>query len=145
MGIVPLSQALHVAQERGLDLIQVTEKVDPPVCRLGNYGKYLYQQEKKTKESKKTEGGELKEIRLTFTISDHDLQTRAKQAEKFLQKGNRVRITLRLRGRQNALEGYAREKIGKFIEVLGAQMPIKKERELKKEPRGLSIILVKAS
>jgi translation initiation factor IF-3 len=143
VGIVPLQEALNLARERGLDVIQVTERVEPPVCRLGNYGKYLYQQEKKAKELKKPEGGELKEIRLTFTISDHDLQTRIKQAEKFLQKGNRVRITLRLRGRQNTLEGYAREKIGKFIEALGSHVSLKKERELKKEPRGLSIIVVK--
>ncbi len=145
MGIVPLLEALSLAQERGFDLIQVTERLDPPVCKLGDYGKYLYQQGKKAKEGKKQEGGQLKEIRLTFTISSHDLETRVRQAEKFLQKGNRVRITLRLRGRQNALEGYAREKIEKFIEALGAQVPIKKERELKREPRGLSIIVAKAS
>lgn len=145
MGIVPLSEALRLAQERGFDLIQVTERVEPPVCRLGNYGKYLYQQEKKAKELKKPEGGGLKEVRLTFTISDHDLETRVRQAEKFLQKGNRVRVTLRLRGRQNALEGYARQKIEKFIQALGARIPVKKEREVKKEPRGLSVTVIKAS
>lgn len=144
-GIMPLQEALKLAQERGFDLIQVTERLEPPVCKLGDYGKYLYQQEKKAKEAKKQEGGQLKEIRLTFTISDHDLETRVQQAEKFLQKGNRVRVTLRLRGRQNALEGYAREKIKKFMETLGAQIPVKKEGELRKEPRGLSIIVVKAS
>lgn len=141
---MPLEEALNLARERGFDLIQVTERLDPPVCKLGDYGKYLYQQEKKAKEAKKQEGGELKEIRLTFTISSHDLETRVKQAEKFLQKGNRVRIALRLRGRQNALEGYAREKIEKFMEALSAQIPVTKERDLKKEPRGLSIIVAKA-
>jgi len=145
MGIVSLKEALELAQERGFDLIQVTEKLEPPVCKLADYGKYLYQQEKKAKETKKQDSSELKEIRLTYTISDHDLETRAKQAEKFLQKGNRVRVTLRLRGRQNALEGYAREKIEKFMETLRAQTPIKTERELKKEPRGLSLIVAKAS
>ena len=145
MGIVPFLEALRLAQERGFDLIQVTERLEPPVCKLGDYGKYLYQQEKKAKETRRQEGGELKEIRLTYTISDHDLETRANQAEKFLKKGNRVRITLRLRGRQNALEGYAREKMEKFMSTLEAQVPVKKERELKKEPRGLSIIVAKAS
>ncbi len=145
LGIVPLAEALKLAQDRGFDLIQVTERVEPPVCRLGDYGKYLYQQGKKAKEAKKREGGELKEVRLTFTISDHDLETRMRQAEKFLQKGNRVRITLRLRGRQNALERYARDKIEKFMEILGTQTPVKRERELKREPRGLSIIVAKAS
>ena len=144
LGVLPLAEALNLAKERGFDLIQVTERLEPPVCKLGGYGKYLYQQEKKAKETKKQDSGELKEIRLTFTISSHDLETRAKQAEKFLQKGNRVRITLRLRGRQNALEGYAKEKIEKFMEALAARISVKKERELKKEPRGLSIIVVKS-
>lgn len=143
MGVMPLQEALKLAQERGFDLIQATEKLDPPVCKLADYGKYLYQQEKKAKETKKQDS--LKEIRLTFTISGHDLETRAKQAEKFLQKGNRVRVTLRLRGRQNALEGFAREKIEKFMETLRAQTPIKIERELKKEPRGLSLIVAKTN
>ena len=142
-GIVPFQEALNLARERGFDLIQITEKVEPPVCRLGEYGKSLYQLEKKLKETKKQEGGGLKEIRLTFTISSHDLETRVMQAEKFLQKGNRVRATLRLRGRQNALEGYAREKLEKFVEALRAHLPVKLESELKKEPRGLSVILVK--
>ena len=140
---MPLAEALKLAQERAFDLIQVTERLDPPVCKLGDYGKYLYQLEKKAKESKKQGAGELKEIRLTFTISSHDLETRVKQAEKFLQKGNRVRVTLRLRGRQNALEGYAREKVEKFRDALAAQIPIKIERELKKEPQKLSMIVAK--
>ena len=144
VGVVPFLEALRLAQERGLDLIQVTERLEPPVCKLGDYGKYLYQQGKKEKETKKQTGGGLKEIRLTYTISDHDLETRANQAEKFLKKGNRVRVTLRLRGRQNALEGYAREKIEKFMETLGAQIPIRKEGDIKKEPRGLSVIVIKS-
>ena len=142
-GVVPFQEALNLARERGFDLIQITEKVEPPVCRLGEYGKYLYQLEKKSRETKRQEGGELKEIRLTFTISSHDLETRVTQAEKFLQKGNRVRVALRLRGRQNALEGYAREKVERFLEALGAHMPVKLEKELTKEPRGLSVIVVK--
>lgn len=145
MGVVPFLEALHLAQERGFDLIQVTERLEPPVCKLGDYGKYLYQQGKKEKEAKKQVGGGLKEIRLTYTISDHDLETRVNQAEKFLQKGNRVRVTLRLRGRQNALEGFAREKIQKFMKALESQTPIRKEGELRKEPRGLSVIVMKAA
>ena len=145
VGVVPFLEALRLAQERGFDLIQVTERLVPPVCKLGDYGKYLYQQGKKAKETKKQEGGGLKEIRLTYTISEHDLETRANQAEKFLQKGNRVRVTLRLRGRQNALEGYAREKLQKFIEVLQSKIPMKKESEIRKEPRGLSVIVMKSS
>jgi len=143
LGVVPFEQALSLATERGYDLIQVTERLDPPVCKLGEYGKYLYQQGKKAKDVKKQDSGELKEIRLTYAMSDHDLETRAKQTEKFLQKGNRVRVTLRLKGRQNALEGYAREKMNKFLTVLQNSVELKTEREIKKEPRGLSTIVTK--
>jgi translation initiation factor IF-3 len=81
-GVVPLAEALARAEAAGLDLIQVTEKVDPPVTRIADYGKYLYSQGKKEREAKKHTGGDLKEIRLSFNISDHDLETRVKQAEK---------------------------------------------------------------
>jgi len=138
-----LQEALTKAQERNLDLIQVTEKVDPPVCRLGDYGKYLYQQEKRAREVKKHTGGDLKEVRLTYNMSPHDLETRARQAEKFITKGDRVRVTLPLRGRQKALQGYAREKIGLFVKTLNDHLPIRVERELKREPRGLSMIITK--
>jgi translation initiation factor IF-3 len=143
MGVIPIQEALDLARERGYDLIQVTEKLDPPVCKLGEYGKYIYQQEKKAKEAKKQDSSELKEIRLSYNISDHDIETRVKQAEKFLQKGNRLRVTLRLKGRQNALEGYAREKMQKFLETLQSNNELKVEREIKKEPRGLSTIIAK--
>jgi len=142
-GVVPLAEALQVARERNLDLIQVTEKVDPPVCKIGDYGKYLYKEEKKEKSAHKHRGGELKGIRLTFNISQHDLETRAHQAEKFLQKGDIIRMELRLRGREKALDGFAREKVAKFVEALKSLTPIKIEKELKREPRCLSMIISK--
>jgi len=139
-----IEQALTLAREQNLDLIQVTDKVDPPVCKISEYGKYLYQQEKKAKKLRKREGGELKEIRLTFAISQNDLETRAAQAVKFLSRGDRVRITLRLRGREKALEGYARGKVQKFIEKVQQSFPVKTEKDLKREPRGLTMIINKA-
>jgi len=142
-GVVPLAEALQIARERNLDLIQVTEKVDPPVCKIGDYGKYLYKEEKKEKSAKKHKGGELKGIRLTFNISQHDLETRAHQAEKFLQKGNIIRLELRLRGREKALDGFAKEKVAKFVETLKSLTPIKIEKELRREPRCLSMIISK--
>ncbi len=138
-----IEQALTLARQRDLDLIQVTEKADPPVCKITDYGKYLYQQEKKARKLNKREGGELKEIRLTFAISINDLETRANQAVKFLSRGDRVRIALRLRGREKALEGYAREKIQKFLEKVQQSFPVKTERDLKREPRGLTMIISK--
>ncbi len=143
LGVMPLKEALQLAQERNLDLIQVTEKVEPPVCKLGDYGKYQYLQEKKEKATHKHKGGELKGIRLTFNISQHDLETRVRQAEKFLKKGNRIRVELPLRGRQRALGDFAKEKMNKFLEILQSTVSVKIERELKREPRGLTMIISK--
>ncbi len=140
---MPLIEALRTARERSLDLIQVTEKVIPPVCKIGDYGKYLYRQKKKEKLAK-PKGGELKGIRLTFRISEHDLETRAHQAEKFLKKGNKARIEMKLRGREKALQGFAKEKIKKFLEILEKSIPIKIEGELQRKPRGLTMIISKA-
>jgi len=143
LGVLILEKALQIARERGFDLIQVTEKLNPPVCKIMDYGKYLYHLKKKEKLAKHHTGGELKGIRLTFGISEHDLETRVKQAEKFLKKGNRIRIEMNLRGRQKALRGFAGEKIKKFLETLEKSIPIKIERELKKQPRGLTMIVSK--
>ncbi len=143
LGVISPEEALRIARERNLDLIQVTEKVEPPVCKIGDYGKYLYQEEKKGKAAKKHRGGELKGIRLTFNISLHDLETRVRQTEKFLSKGDKVRIELPLRGRQKALGDFAKEKVGKFLEILKNTTPIKIERELKRESRGLTMIISK--
>ena len=143
MGIISLEEALRIARERNLDLIQVTEKVTPAVCRLGDYGKYLYREEKKEKATHKHKGGELKGIRLTFNISQHDLETRVHQTEKFLKRGDRVRVELPLRGRQKALQNFAKEKIEKFLEILKGIVPIKIEQELKREPRGFTMIITK--
>jgi len=143
LGVLDLGKALQLAWERNLDLIQVTEKIEPPVCKIMEYGKYLYQLEKKEKEAKKKTGGEIKGIRLTFNISQHDLETRANQCGKFLRRGDKVRIELRLRGREKALENFAREKINKLRDILQKITPIKVERGLKKEPRGFTMIILK--
>lgn len=142
MGIFDLEKAIKIAKERNLDLIQITEKIEPPVCKIMNYGKYLYRQKKKEK-AVKPKGGELKGIRLTFGISKHDMETRARQAEKFLKKGDKIRIEMRLRGREKALQNFAKEKINKFLEILNNLIPIKIEGEIKKQPRGLTMIISK--
>lgn len=144
LGVLPLEEALRTAYERNLDLIQVTEKVDPPVCKIMDYGKYSYQETKKEKSAaKKQKVSELKGIRLTFNIGQHDMEVRARQAEKFLKDGDKVRIDIILRGREKALGNFAREKIGKFLEVLQVFIPYKIERELKKEMKGFSMIISK--
>lgn len=141
LGVFDLEKAIDMAKEKGLDLIQVTEKVDPPVVKIMDYGKFLYQQQKKEKSMKHSRKTEMKAIRLTFGISEHDMETKAKQAEKFLKIGDTVRIEMRLRGREKALGDFSRGKIEKFIEILKKSVPVKIESPLKKEPRGLTMII----
>lgn len=140
VGVIPLQEALQLAKERGLDLVQVTEKVSPPVCKITDYGKYLYSLQKKEK-NKKQKVSQLKGIRLSFKISDHDMKIRVKQAEKFLKGGNKVKIDLILRGREKALGDYAKKKIQKFLDMLGESISIKTERQLKRGPRGFTMII----
>jgi len=141
LGIFRLEEALRIARERNLDLIQITEKVEPPVCKIIDYGKYLYWLQKKERGAKKS--SQIKGIRLGFNISLYDLETRAHQAEKFLKKGNKVKVEMRLRGREKALGEFAKGKINQFLEILEKLIPIKTERELKREPRGFTMIISK--
>jgi translation initiation factor IF-3 len=141
LGVLSLEESLRIAREKGLDLIQVTEKVEPPVCRIMDFGKYLYRQQKKEKGAKHHHGGEVKGIRLTFRISDHDMEIRARQAEKFLKEGDSVKIDLVLRGREKALQNFARQKLDKFMEILKKLVPIKQESQMKKGPGCLTIIV----
>lgn len=143
LGIFNLAEALQKAREAGLDLIKITEKVEPPVCKMMDYGKYLYRLSKKEKRKEGTQKGELKNIRLGFNISEHDMETRAKAAEKFLKKGHKIRIEMRLRGREKALGNFARQKLYQFLEVLKKSIPIKVEKEIKRQPRGFTMIITK--
>ena len=141
VGIVPLEEALRMAQERNLDLIQVTEKVTPAVCKIMEYGKYLYWLQKKEKGAKKS--SQIKTVRLGFKISLHDLEIRAIQAENFLKKGNRIKIEMVLRGREKGFSDLAKEKLKQFLEILEKKIPIKIEGELKRGPRGLIMTISK--
>ncbi len=140
LGVISLKEALEKAKEEDLDLVQITDKATPPVCKLIDYGKYLYWQNKKEKEHKK-HSGELKGIRLTFKMSEHDMKTKALAAKKFLGKGDKIKIEVKLRGREKALRGYATEKLKNFINQLNELTPVKTEREIKSEARGLTVII----
>ena len=136
-------QAIDLAKSKGLDLIQVTEKVEPPICKIGNYGKYLYSLKKKEKKINLKNRSELKEIRIGFNISPHDIEVKAKQAEKFLKEGDKVKISMVLRGREKAMGDFAKKKIQFFFEAIGALIAIKADRELKREPKGFTMIISK--
>lgn len=141
VGVVTLKEALQAAWAKKLDLVQVTEKTDPPVARIMEYGKYLYSLQKKDKSAKKT--SEVKGVRLSYNISLHDMEMRAAQADKFLKKGDKVKIELRLRGREKAFGNLSKEKIGQFLEMLGKLIPYKIDKELKREQNGFTMIISK--
>ena len=143
LGVVGLEEALRMAKEKNLDLIQISEKAVPPVCKIMEYGKYIYWQEKKEKESAKHKSSETKITQLTYNISSHDLETKADRSKKFLEKGDKILIVMVLRGREKALAEFAKGKIDQFLEILNKQIPIKTDRELKRDPRGFSMIISK--
>lgn len=141
-----MDEAIKMAKDQGLDLVQVTEKATLQVCKITDYGKYLYWEKKKKREKRsKTFHSEIKGIRLKFGISPHDMEVRVKSAVKFLKKGHKVRIELLLKGRQkdNTLSEFAKEKIGFFLKMIEEKVPLKIERDIKREGRGLTMIIVK--
>lgn len=134
-------KALQIARERSLDLVQITEKVDPPVCKIMDYGKFLYQQEKKKRKESKKVRTEIKNVRISYTISDHDLEIKGNQIVEFLEEGHKIRIEMRLIGRQKSLTDFARKKMEKFLEMLSNLTDYRIDREIRKEPRGLTVII----
>lgn len=101
LGIISPQEALRVAQEKELDLVLVSDKADPPVCRIVDYGKYKFEQEKKAREArKKQHTADVKEVKMRYKIEDHDYQVRVNQAERFLKSGDKVKATITFRGRE---------------------------------------------
>ncbi len=144
LGIMNIFAAIDLAKSKGLDLIQVTEKVVPPVCKIADYGKYLYSAQKKERKIKvNTKITKLKEIQLGFNIATGDIATKAKQAEKFLKEGDKVKVTMVLKGREKAMGDLAKNKMLSFLEMTDKLLPLKVERELKREIKGFTIIVSK--
>lgn len=131
-----------MALDKGLDLIEIAPNAKPPVCRIMSHGKYQYQKSKQEKDQKsKQKKTETKGVRISFRIGQHDLEFKAKQAEKFLEQGHKIKIELILRGREKGLLQAAKEKLNQFIKFI--PLEIKIEQEIKKQPRGLGMIITK--
>lgn len=142
-GILSINEAKNLAAREGLDLILITEKADPPVCRLADIGKYKYELQKKEKESKKKQAEsriETKEIRLRPVTDKHDLQIKAKRISEFLKKGNQVKITMRFRGRELANKPQGEETFKKLIDMIDGLRYIKNKTF---EGRALSATIAK--
>ena len=140
IGVIPLRDALALAEERGLDLVEVAPNVVPPVCRILDYGKFRYEQTKKEREARKHQKqAELKEVRLKPKTDDHDLEIKAKQARKFLLSGDKVKFTVRFRGREMAHPDIGREMLEQIAEDLRDVATI--EQRPLMEGRALSLLL----
>ena len=118
-GVVSTEQAMELARDTGLDLVEVSPMARPPVCKIIDYGKYKFEQEKRIKESKRKQKlGKLKEIRMQPKIETHDLQFKARQVRQFLEEGNKVKVTIRFRGRELAHTEIGRAVLGRILEML---------------------------
>ena len=142
LGVVSLKEALEIAKEKKLDLVLVAPNSKPPVCKIMNYGKYKFEQAKKEKEAKKKQKTvEVKEIRITPNIEEHDFGFKAKNARKFIEDGNKVKITVRFKGREVNNSKLGEDVLNKFIENLEDIASVDKKPKL--EGRNMFIMLSK--
>ncbi len=139
-GIVPTLEARKMAEEKGLDLVEIAPNANPPVCRLLDYGKYKFDLEKKNRENKKRQKQqELKEIRMQPKIDTHDLEFKAKHVGEFLDKGSKVKVTIRFRGRELAHTERGKDVLGKVLDLLDRDVTV--DRPPAMEGRFMSMII----
>ena len=140
LGIMSSREALRLAQEAGLDLVKISPGAVPPVCKIMDYGKYKFEQAKKEKENRRNQKiVEIKEVQLSVTIDVGDLKVKARKATEFLQEGNKVKVTIRLRGRQMAHAHLGRDVMMNFYESIKEFAVI--EKPVNQEGRNLIMIL----
>lgn len=140
LGVMPTKKALEMAYEKELDLVKIAPKATPPVCRIMDYGKYKFEMTKKEKEAKKKQHVvNLKEIRLSAAIEPHDIGVKAKNADKFLKAGNKIKVSIRFRGREMAHTQIGYQVMKQFIGMLTESMVV--ERRAKLEGRQMIMII----
>ena len=137
------SQALAIAEDAGLDLVKISPNAVPPVCKVMNYGKFKFEQAKKEKENRKNQKVvEIKEIYLSMTIDVGDLNVKAKKTVEMLGDGNKVKVSIRMRGRQMAHASMGVDVMNRFFEMLGGKAVM--EKEPKTEGRNITMVLAPA-
>ncbi len=140
LGIMPTREALKLAEEAELDLVKIAPTAKPPVCKIVDYGKYRYELARKEKEAKKKQKiVEIKEIRLSPNIDTNDLNTKINAARKFLEKGNKVKVTLRFRGREMAHMNTSKHILDDFAQSLSDIAAV--EKPAKVEGRSMAMFL----
>ena len=140
LGIMSSRDAYKLAQEAELDLVKISPKAQPPVCKIIDYGKYRYEQARRDKEAKKKQKTiEVKEIRISPNIDTNDLNTKVNNAKKFISKGNKVKVTLRFRGREMTHVQQSKHILDDFAEMLKDVASVEKPAKL--EGRNMSMVL----
>ena len=140
LGVMPVKEAMKLAQEAELDLVKIAPKAQPPVCKIIDYGKYRYELARKEKEAKKKQKTvEVKEVRISPNIDTNDLNTKVNNAKKFIAKGNKVKVTLRFRGREMAHMQQSKHILDDFAEMLAEVAVV--EKPAKQEGRSMSMVL----
>ncbi|MDL2258329.1 translation initiation factor IF-3 [Eubacteriales bacterium OttesenSCG-928-K08] len=140
MGIVANDVAQRMAEERGLDLVKIAPQANPPVCKFMDYGKYRFELSKREKEQRKNQKTiEIKEVRLSATIDQHDLEVKAKNCNKFLKAGDKVKVSIRFRGRQATHGSIGLQVMADFYQLVEENGVI--ERPAKQEGRNMFMVL----
>ena len=140
LGVMPVKEAMKLAQEAELDLVKIAPKAQPPVCKIIDYGKYRYELARKEKEAKKKQKTvEVKGVRISPNIDTNDLNTKVNNAKKFIAKGNKVKVTLRFRGREMAHMQQSKHILDDFAEMLAEVAVV--ENPAKLEGRSMSMVL----
>jgi translation initiation factor IF-3 len=143
LGVLTLSEALVKASEQGLDLIEVSPNANPPVAKIADLGKWLYEENKKAKGANKSHSSEIKTVQVKLATGDHDLSLKAKRASEWLAEGNRVRVDLFLPGRAKYLdEKFLKERIERMLKLISVDYKV--ADQAKKSPKGMSILIEKA-
>ena len=140
LGILSSKEALKIAEEQELDLVMISPNANPPVCKIMDLGQFIYEQSKKEKEAKKKQKViNVKEIRVSLTIEENDIAIKAKKARKFLLDGDKVKVTVRFRGREMELGHIAERILDNFVGKLEDVCVI--EKKPKREGRNMTLIL----
>jgi len=140
LGVVTTPKAMEMAEDKGLDLVEIAPNADPPVCKILDYGKYKFELEKKNRENKKKQKlQELKEIRMQPKIDTHDLEFKTKHVRDFLDKGAKVKVTIRFRGRELAHTDRGRVVLFKVLDLLERDVTV--DRQPAMEGRFMSMII----
>lgn len=141
LGVFDTQEAIKMAQEKGLSLVEIAPQENPTIAKIMDFGKWLYEKEKAEKKKIKGAKTEFKIMRIGLMTGDHDLEIKAKKVGEFLKKNDKVQIELQLRGRQMAMRDLAKQKIRKFLEFI--KEPFEPESDIKSQGRTLGIIIKK--